>query len=757
MFDNYDPHRRENPPYVGDVDTTQMHGIYDVQHMHNDPHCGYKIPSPAPLPPVFPALTGAEQIRDLAHKVDELCGTIDGYNKKVEDAYTEIINSCICNDAYYKEIWSETGYIPESGSNYKVVHIPFLDRARQPLYFELGLAFDNTTNAGVKEECFAASQRFLADKLIPAQNTADTFTGAVVWKGAPIYTQSGDSYTFAVSYSGFFKGYKNATPETLKADKIRNSCGARGILVYNKELATSSFPDDASTMKARIAVGQNYDTKDRFIIVVDGGENVGCTSEQLANLFIKYGCMVAIELVSGTSVYGMDKGSMMFAPAVAGEDDTPSVPVSNAFWYITKRRHFHNEYVRDVALLTQQMGEEIWRRVILNEQTDYVKERIVELAKEIAEEKAERISEISRLETVCNRIETESKERDNELTELIATRVRESIERDDALTELIATRERESKERDAQLQTNIDNEAKTREENDVSKVAHVDDGDKRTYSLYRNNGTKIAENIVVYEYDKLVAQLQTLGEVATNLKAEVAARKQADDALQAQITQEITDRTNDTVALTASITKETNDRIAADTVLTNSINNEATIRENSDNEINDRIDTYTQTTDTVIKEIKDSLAQEVSDRTTSDTAIKALISAEQLARENGDTELANSIRTLKTDYETFKTDTNADLAAKKTQIDAIVIDVTNIRSVLDTHTTQMASINATITALQTTISSMETSLENMKQSIAGLQTAWEEYKKIFDTTYVRKDSEMSDTELADVMGIFESI
>lgn len=715
MFDSYNPARRENPPYTGDVDTTQMGGIYDVQHMHSDPHCGYKIPSPTPLPPVFPALTGAEQIRDLGQKVNELCGTLEGYNHKVEDAFEKIINSCICNDAYYKDVWSESGYIPESGSNYKVIHVPFLDRAHQPVYFELGLAYDNTTNAGVKEGCFSASQRFLADKLVPAQNKGDSFTGTVMWKGAPIYTQTGDSYTFAVTQSGFFKGYKNAVAETLKADKVRNSCGARGILVYNKELATDSFPEDASTMKARVAVGQNYDTKERFIIVVDGGDSVGCTSEQLGNLLVKYGCMVAIELASGTSVYGMDKGSMVFAPAVASEDDTPSVPESNAFWYITKRRHYHNEYVRDVSLLTQQMGEEIWRRVILNEQTDYAKQRIVELAKEIDQEIEDRKAEIARLETVCDRIESESKERDNELTELIATRVRES------------------EERDAQLQVNIDNEAKTRETNDVKKVAHVDDGDKRTYSIYRNDDTKIAEDIEVYEYNKLVAYLQTLGEVAENLKAEVTARKAGDDALQAQITQEISDRNVEIVKVNATINQEISDREAADTALGNRITNEVTTRESNVKELNERLDSYTETTDTVIKQIQDDLTQEVTDRGNADTAIRELINAEQTARENKDTELADSIKTLKTDYETFKTDTTADLTAKKTQIDSLIVDMTNVKTVIDTHTTQMSSINATITALQATISSMETSLENMKQSVSNMQTAWEEFKKDYDT------------------------
>ena len=805
MFDENcynEPHRRVNPPFIGDVDTTQIGGIYDVQHMHKqcDPHCGYHIPVVPPLSPVFGAMTEAEQIRDLSHKVNELCGTIDGYNRKVEDAFNTVVNSSLCNDAYYKEVTVENGYIPESGSNYKVVHIPFLDRANQPVYFELGLAYDNTTNSGVKEECFTASQRFIADKMIPAQNTADSFVGTVTWKSAPIYNQDGDSYTFAVTQNGFFKGYKNATPEVLKQDKIRNSCGARGILVYNKELATSSFPEDSSTNRARIAVGQNYDTKERFIIVVDGGESVGCTSEQLGNLFIKYGCMIAVELVSGSSVYGMDKGAMMYSPVVADEYDTPSVPVSNAFWYITKRRHYHNDYVKDVALLTQKMGEEIWRRIILNEQTDFVKKSVVELNNKIEKEIADRIdgddtldkkidSEVARLDERCDTIDAESKARDNELNELILTKEKESKERDNELNELILTKERESKERDTQLQVNIDNEARTREEQDVKKVGYVDDGDKRTYSLYRNDDTKIPENIEVYEYNKLVAQFVTMAQLAENLKTETSERKKADDNLQAQITDEISNRTNAVTELQSQITKEINDRTNADNILQGNIDNEALVRENKDNNLQAQIDDLNSDTTGEIKKLKNELAEEITNRTNGDNAlnaslnteidnrknednaIKALIDAEKTARENGDKELADSISALRNDYEAFKTDTTADLTAKKTQIDALVVDVTNIRTVLDTHTTQMASINATITALQTTVSTMETSLENMKQTISELQNAWKDYKdainkqisdinKILDNldnVYVRKDETMTDEELNEVLDIFERI
>lgn len=718
MYDDFhrchDPHRRMNPPFVGDVDTTQIGGIYDVQHTHGHHDCspGYHIPCVPPLPPTFPCMTESEQLRSLSVKVNELCELVMGQNEKVEDAYNSIVNSALCNSAYYKDITTEYGYISESGANYTVVHIPFVDKANEPIYFELGLAYDNTTNSGVQEECFSASERFLADKLIPAQNRDTSFAGSVVWKGAPIYSSVG--YTFGVTQNGFFKSYKSVTPDVLRADKIRNACGARGVLVYNKAIASDQFPTDGGTMMSRVAVGQNYDTKERFIIVVDGGVTTGCTSEQLAKIFVKYGCMIAVELASGTSAYGMDKGAMMYAPSVASMDETPSIPKSNAFWYITKRRHYHNDYVTDVARLTQEVGQEIWRRNILNIQTDYIKSRVVELANQLEQEISDRqtadmqldakySAEISRLDAKCDKIETDSKQRDNKLTELIETK------------------ERESQERDTQLQTNINNEATVREEQDVKKIAHVDDGDKRTYSIYRNDGTKIEENIEVYEYNKLVAQLHTLGLVEANLNAEIENRKKADDALQAQITQEISDRRDANTALENKIDTEIADRKAADNEINTALSAETSARKS---------DVATLTTN--VTENTAKIAQEISDRKSGDSALNALIEAEQTARENKDNELAASIRDLKTDYDNFKSDTTADLSSKKLQIDAINQDIANIKTVLDTQSTQMSSINATITAVQTTISTMETSLENMKQSLAAMQSSLTIYSEKVD-------------------------
>lgn len=725
MFENYydhehdfhhEPKRRMNPPFVGEVDTTQIGGIYDVQNAHGFPNFdgGYHIPTVPPLPPMFGAMTESEQLRVLGQHVNELCSTIAGYNKRVEDAFTSIVNSTLCNSAYYKEITVEDGYISESGSNYKVVHIPFLDRANQPIFFELGLAYDNTTNSGLAEECFDGSTRFIADKLIPSQNTGSSFTGTVIWKNAPIFTETGDAYTFAVTQNGFFKGYKNATTDVLKKDKIRNSCGARGILVYNKELAPNSFPSDSSTNKARIAVGQNYDTKERFIIIVDGGESVGCTSEQIANLFIKYGCMIAVELVSGNSVYGMDRGGMMFPPVVASEDDTPSIPESNAFWYITKRRHFHNEYVKDVAILTQKMGEEIWRRLILNEQTDYVKERVVELAKNLTQEIQDRkdadttldtkyTAEVERIDSELNRIETEYKDADVKLGERIDKEIQD---RKDAVQAEETARIKAVNDETTARKKADDTEATTRYNDDVKEVKHVDDGNKRTYSIYRNDSTKIAENIEVYEYNKLVATLQTLYEVAKNLDAEVQARKDADDVLQAQITKEVNDRTNANTDLQNQITNEVTDRKSADTALetklTELINDETKARTNAD--------------------------------TALDNSLKALITAEQTARENGDTELANALNTLKTDYQNFKTTTNADLTSKQTQIDQLITDTTNVKTIITTLQNQMSSINETLTGLQTIVSTMETSLENMKQTINNALADIAKYEENIDAT-----------------------
>lgn len=396
-----EPPKREQPPYCGKVNTASMGEYYSAHACPPPPPapcgCGYKIP---PVKPLFvPGMSTQEQIAVLAGKVDEMCNLMCEYDKKVWGAYDEIVHSCICNDAYYSEIVTEVGYIQSTSAKYTVVKIPFVDNANQPIRLQLGLAYNNTTNSGLHENVFDASERVLADKLFPATNIADEWTGNVYWKGAPLFANPGviseartndEIYTLGVLRNGFIKVYNNtATQADMNKDDVENAMGVIGVLINGGKKTPESYGYTDGTT-GMVGIGMNYDTQERFFILVDGtaatgvDSTGGCTADQLANLFANLGCTVAVLLAHSESTCGLDCGEMLNIPY--DTNHIPYVPQLNAFWYITKEEHYHNDYVREVAELMQKYGRSIWTGVINGKTLDAVRAELADVESQLEQE-----------------------------------------------------------------------------------------------------------------------------------------------------------------------------------------------------------------------------------------------------------------------------------------------------------------------------------------------------------------------------------
>lgn len=477
------------------------------------PPCGYIFP---PVPPYCPGVSPEEQMCILTDKVNQLIKTLNEYTGDVYGAYNAVVNSALCNGAYYNEITVEEGYIAEASSPYKVVHIPFLDRSKQPIYFQLGLAYNNTTNANVHEDVFNASERTLADKLIPAYNSTNTWEGAVVWKGAPIgkIGENPAKFTFGVTRNGFFKVYENLTNyNQLTQDNVENAFMANSVLIQGGSITPDKFfPDEKDQLLGRVGVGMNYGTKERFIVIVQGSDSAGCTTEQLANIFAKYNCTVAVELANMNMTTALDKGAFMFTPPTTAGDVVPTIPEVNAFWYITKRRHYHNEYVRDVAMLTQKYGEMLWRSETANISVDDVKAVVATFQQQLDHETAER--------------------------EAADTQLQGNIDKE--------VNDRE--EADAGLQTNIDNLSSHVNEvesalqqadaalanKDVVTVEKTSDNEKNIYRLRLKDSTYLEVAVETYDYSLLKQKLDTLSALEPRLDAEVTARQEADARIEAK-------------------------------------------------------------------------------------------------------------------------------------------------------------------------------------------------------------------------------
>ena len=743
-----EPAKRERPEWAGSADTTPVGQYWDVQHKPCPPvpDCGYGMPPlMPPIPPFNPNLSMPGQVEALNCKVNDLIKTLNCYSENVYGAYNAIVQSALCNDAYYREVTIEEGYIPDASAKYKVVHIPFLDKAGEPIYLELGLAYNNSTNSGVREKSFDASQRFLADKLIPAANVGTNWYGHPVWKNAPIPTTEveGMKYTVGITEGGFIKWYANSVDDrTMQIDKVRNAMGVRSVLIAGGELSQNMWETTESTQLARVGIGMNYQTKERFIVVVEGSDRTGCTVEQFANIFKGYACDVAVECANGDSSYMVDKGEMAVMPSTVNAMSIPTVPDSNCFWYITKRRHYKNQYVKDVATLTQRVGQEIWNSELADTAVDKVKAEVVDLNNRLEAEIQNREAGDEELQRNLDK-ETEARvQSDAEIYAKIKAEVTTLNERIDSEVEKLNAV-------DAKLREDLTAETQNRIDNDIASVELVQDGTKDIYRLKKNDGTAIEVPIEVYNYTLLVQKLDTLSQVEVRLNAEIEARKAADDKIEAKVDTEIADRKT----ADADLQTQIND---------NKSSTDAALAQ----EVADR---------------KAADAQEVADRTQADAdmdaALKALIKAEETARTAQDTVLANQIADLTKQYKDFKNATESDIAGIEadieglnTNLDNLVRIVSNNKAELEGKLTDlttrvtaeetitadnvqkiaqitsqlnvlqetMSALNQTVTSLQASFASTEKSFENVKQTVSAMQ----EELNTFETTVNTKLTEL---------------
>lgn len=566
------PNRRRRPVWCGDVDTTRPGGAWDVQDdgccgpckppvpgcgpgrppMPQFPDCGYHIP---PVQYV-PGMNEQEQLANLNHKMNELIELFNCNTDKVYGAYEEVVRSAVCNDAFYKEITVESGYLADASTSYELVHIPYVDCACQPIYMEMGLAYNNTTNSGVTESVFDKALEVYADKILPAAERS--FQGVTIWKGAPIYSGEthGDTralipgqcdYTLGVTENGYFKIYDTPNDrdntgmiKTMRQDKVRNSMGC-AVIIRGGEYVVD---DNLSEMELPCTVmAMNYKTKERFILAI-GKDNVASdiTPEMIANLLKKYDVDVAALTSWGQQSYLLDKGQFSFMPTSTDSDGIPTVPQSAAFWYITKRRNFHNDYVKEVAALTIQMGENLWYDELTSESVDNLKLDFVELRNNLEQEIQDRKDAD---EALGERIDNEIADReaaDTALDEKYAAEVARLDEEIDALEQRVTT---EVTRLDALIQST--KEALTAK--DVKEVKVTHDGARDTYQVVLNDGTVLGADVIVYNYDQLVQKLDSYATVEQRLDAEIQARKDADDALNALITAEQQARANGDTAL----------------------------------------------------------------------------------------------------------------------------------------------------------------------------------------------------------------
>ena len=463
-------------------------------------------PPPPPMPPVPSVVSGMDLYEAMNHLSDRVNVCIHNYNQVMAENYKALRNmqrAAEENGAYYGpgEVWVEEGYYPDESATYHIVHKACVDRRGEPIRMQLHLAYGNTTNSKIEQNIFSASKVEYADKMMVAIPKGDKgWYGKALWHGCPMPSADEPTlWTVGFTRAGVMRVYGNSVSiDQMLRDTVEDAMGVSGVLVMDGKVTDDSYRQyipNAEQQTSRVCMGQNMATREVVILTVGNENDVnkkGLTSKACAEILRQYGCDIAVELCEGVGSGAMDKGSLMYVP-----DDTEE-PTAYAYWFISRKCFYKNDYERELAELVQNYGACIWGG-FLNK-------------KAIAQVKAELEEEIQR-----------AKDAEQQLQENINA---EATAREEADTQLQANIDAEAKARedaDKVLQGNIDKEAKAREDADKVLQGNID-----KEALARQNAdAALQENINKEAQARQAADTVLQG----NIDKEADARKAADTAL----------------------------------------------------------------------------------------------------------------------------------------------------------------------------------------------------------------------------------
>ena len=516
----------------------------DYPHFIPGDYCRPPVPA---MPPVPSVVEGESLYEAVNNCIDRVNVCMDTYNSVMAECYKTLANlqrAAEENGAYYgpADVWTEEGYDANSSAKYFIIHKRHVDRRGQPIFMELGLAYDNATNSKIEQSIFSASKVKYADKIVVAQpKTEKGWYGKAIWHGAPIQADPAASlWTVGFTKGGFMRVYSNGTGvDTMLADTVFNAMGCSGVLIQDGALTSEMYYNqipDYNKQSSRVIMGQNIATGE-VMILVTGHENdvnaKGMTSTAAAEILRQRGVTLAVELCEGESAGACDKGQLMFTP----ENDT--VPTAYCFWYITRRRFYKNDYERELAELMQNYGQCMWEGYLNGE-------KIQDIAADLA-------AEIDRAQNAENNLDA-------------------AIKAETARAEAA----------EGQLNTKIEAETTRAEAAEKALDAKITAETTRAEAAEKALDAKITA-----ETERATAAEADLQEQITE---EVTRAKAREDEIAGDLADEVNRATLEENRLNGLITTETQRAKDAEAVLQTNIDNEQQAREDADTALGGRID-----------------------------------------------------------------------------------------------------------------------------------------------------------------------
>ena len=537
----------------------------DYPHFIPGDYCRPPVPA---MPPVPSVVEGESLYEAVNNCIDRVNVCMDTYNSVMAECYKTLHNlqrAAEENGAYYgpADVWTEEGYDADSSAKYFIIHKRHVDRRGQPIFMELGLAYDNATNSKIEQSIFSASKVKYADKIVVAQpKTEKGWYGKAIWHGAPIQADpAANLWTVGFTKGGFMRVYSNGTGvDTMLADTVFNAMGCSGVLIQDGALTSEMYYNqipDYNKQTSRVIMGQNISTGE-VMILVTGHENdvnaKGMTSTAAAEILRQRGVTLAVELCEGESAAACDKGQLMFTP------ETKTVPTAYCFWYITRRRFYKNDYERELAELMQNYGQCIWEGYLNGE-------KIQDIAADLA-------AEIDRAQNAENNLDA-------------------AIKAEQARAEAA----------EGQLNTKIEAETTRAEAAEKALDAKITAETERAEAAEADLQEQITN-----EVNRATAAEADLQEQITE---EVTRAKAREDEIAGDLADEVNRATLEENRLNGLITTETQRAKDAEAVLQTNIDNEQQAREDADTALGARIDSLSSDVTQQINDFKTEVNQKI--------------------------------------------------------------------------------------------------------------------------------------------------
>ena len=568
----------------------------DYPHFIPGDYCRPPVPA---MPPVPSVVEGESLYEAVNNCIDRVNVCMDTYNSVMAECYKTLHNlqrAAEENGAYYgpADVWTEEGYDADSSAKYFIIHKRHVDRRGQPIFMELGLAYDNATNSKIEQSIFSASKVKYADKIVVAQpKTEKGWYGKAIWHGAPIQADpAANLWTVGFTKGGFMRVYSNGTGvDTMLADTVFNAMGCSGVLIQDGALTSEMYYNqipDYNKQTSRVIMGQNIATGE-VMILVTGHENdvnaKGMTSTAAAEILRQRGVTLAVELCEGESAAACDKGQLMFTP------ETKTVPTAYCFWYITRRRFYKNDYERELAELMQNYGQCIWEGYLNGE-------KIQDIAADLA-------AEIDRAQNAENTLDA-------------------AIKAEQARAEAA----------EGQLNTKIEAETTRAEAAEKALDAKITAETERAEAAEADLQEQITN-----EVNRATAAETDLQEQITE---EVTRAKAREDEIAGDLADEVNRATLEENRLNGLITTETQRAKDAEAVLQTNIDNEQQAREDADTALGARIDSLSSDVTQQINDFKTEVNQKIDDIESNVNNIKTTVDSlgEQV------TQLGNNVTNL---------------------------------------------------------------------------------------------------------------